>query len=117
VPAELHFFATSNGKSACDGFGGTLKRLAAEVSFQQPYNNKVMTPHQLYEWAQSSKHNLNFYFATKMNTKKKRICYQVNLQQLKLYVELSNSMHLCQLRKAYLTKQIILLLITIQRTM
>jgi hypothetical protein len=26
-------------------------------------------------------------------------------------------MHLCQLRKAYLTKQIILLLITIQRTM
>jgi hypothetical protein len=23
VPAELHFFVTSHGKSACDGVGGT----------------------------------------------------------------------------------------------
>jgi hypothetical protein len=29
VPAEWHFLATSCGKSACDGVGGILKRLAA----------------------------------------------------------------------------------------
>jgi hypothetical protein len=45
--------ATSHGKSACDGLGGTLKRLAATKS-----------PHQLYEWTQSSIHNLNFDFVT-----------------------------------------------------
>jgi hypothetical protein len=64
VPAKWHFFATSHGKSACDGVGGTLKRLAAKASFQQPYNDQMMTPHQLYEWAQSSIHNLNFDFVT-----------------------------------------------------
>jgi hypothetical protein len=52
-----------------------------------------------------------------MNTKKKRVCYQVNLQQMKLYVKLSSSMHLCRLRMAYLTQKCILLLITIHRTM
>jgi hypothetical protein len=64
VPAEWHFFATSHGKSACDGVGGTLKRLAAEASLQRPYNDQIMTPHQLYEWAQSNIHNLNFDFVT-----------------------------------------------------
>jgi hypothetical protein len=34
VPAESHFFATSRGKSACDGVGGTLNRLAAKASLQ-----------------------------------------------------------------------------------
>jgi hypothetical protein len=33
-----------------------------------------------------------------------------------MYVELSSSMHLCQLRKEYLTQKIILLLLTIHRT-
>jgi hypothetical protein len=64
VAADWHFFATSHGKSACDGVGGTLKRLAAKASLQQPYNDQIMTSHQLYEWAQSSIHNLNFDFVT-----------------------------------------------------
>jgi hypothetical protein len=60
VPAEWHFFATFHWKSACDGVGGTLKRLAAKASLQRPYNDQIMTPHQLYEWAKSSINNLNF---------------------------------------------------------
>jgi hypothetical protein len=63
VPAEWHFFATSPWKSTCDGVGGTLKRLAAKASLQRPYNDQ-MTPHQLYEWAQSSIHNPNYDFVT-----------------------------------------------------
>jgi hypothetical protein len=62
-----------------------------------------MTPHQLYEWAQSSIHNLNFDFVTENPYKEEGICYQVDLQQLKLCMELGSSMHLCRLRKAYLT--------------
>jgi hypothetical protein len=64
VPAEWHFFVTSHGKSACDGVGGTLKRLAAKASLQRRYNDQMMTPYQLYEWAQTGIHNLNFYFVT-----------------------------------------------------
>ena len=32
VAAEWHFSATSHGKGACDGVGGTVKRLAARAS-------------------------------------------------------------------------------------
>jgi hypothetical protein len=64
VPAEWHFFVTSHGKSACNGIGGTLRKLAAKASLQRPYNDEIMKPHQLYEWAQSSIHNLSFDFVT-----------------------------------------------------
>ena len=32
LSAEWHFFATSHGKSPCDGIGGTVKRLVARAS-------------------------------------------------------------------------------------
>ena len=51
VDAEWHFSATSHGKGACDGVGGTVKRLAARASLQRPYEDQIMTPLQLYEWA------------------------------------------------------------------
>ena len=55
VKAERHFVATSHGKGACDGLGGTVKRLAARASLQRPYNDQLMTPHdQLFDWACSN---------------------------------------------------------------
>jgi hypothetical protein len=42
------------------------------------------------------------------------IRYQVDLQQLKLYVQSSSSMHLSHLKKCYLTRKLILQL-TLQR--
>ena len=51
VAAEWHFSATSHGKGACDGLGGTVKRLAARASLQRPYNDQLMTPRQLFDWA------------------------------------------------------------------
>ena len=48
VSAEWHFSATSHGKGACDGLGGTVKRLAAKASLQRPYQDQIMTPFQLY---------------------------------------------------------------------
>ena len=50
VAAEWHFSATSHGKGACDGVGGTVKRLAARASLQHPYD-QITKPHQLFEWA------------------------------------------------------------------
>ena len=44
ISTEWHFSATSHGKGACDGLGGTVKRLAARASLQRPYNDQIMTP-------------------------------------------------------------------------
>ena len=44
IKAEWHFSATSHGKSACDGVGGTVKRLAARASLQKPYDQQIMSP-------------------------------------------------------------------------
>ena len=42
VKAEWHFSATSHGKGACDGVGGTVKRLASRASLQKPYDQQIM---------------------------------------------------------------------------
>ena len=54
ISAEWHFSATAHGKGACDGLGGTVKRLAARASLQRPYTEQIMTPHQLYNWTSFS---------------------------------------------------------------
>ena len=64
VPAEWHFSATSHGKGACDGLGGTVKRLAARTSLQRPYNDQIMTPRQLYDWAKVSIPNIHFEYSS-----------------------------------------------------
>ena len=51
IAAEWHFSATTHGKGACDGLGGTVKRLAACASLQKPYSDQIMTSHQLFDWA------------------------------------------------------------------
>ena len=56
ISAEWHFSATSHGKGACDGLGGTVKRLAARVSLQRPYDQQIMTPRQLFDWATITVH-------------------------------------------------------------
>lgn len=47
--AEWHFYATSHGKSACDGIGGTLKRGARMYSIAN--KNQIQTAKDLYHWA------------------------------------------------------------------
>ena len=64
VPAEWHFSATSHGKSACDGIGGTVKRLAARASLQMPYENQIMTAFQLFQWATENITQIVFTFCT-----------------------------------------------------
>ena len=49
IDAEWHFFATSHGKSPCDGIGGTVKRLVARASLQAATSDQILTPHQLFE--------------------------------------------------------------------
>ena len=52
MEAEWHFFATSHGKSTCDGIGGT-KILAVRASLQSATDNQILTPKHLFHWAQN----------------------------------------------------------------
>lgn len=61
--AEWHFFPTSHGKGACDGLGGTLKRLAARASLQRA-SNPIQTLKQLFEWANESLCNISSKYVT-----------------------------------------------------
>ena len=62
LQVEWHFFATSHGKNACDGVGGTIKRLAARASLQRTLSNQILTPKQLFAFAQSEVKGVTTFF-------------------------------------------------------
>ena len=62
LKSEWHFFATSHGKNASDGVGGTIKRLAAHASLQRPNSNQIPTPLQLFEFANVEIHGVTSFF-------------------------------------------------------
>lgn len=76
LEAEWNFFATSHGKSTCDGIGGTVKRLAARASLQQPVDNQILTPHQLYSWCCDNIINIKFFFVTNNEVASKKAYLQ-----------------------------------------
>lgn len=64
IDAEWHFYATSHGKGVCDGIGGTVKRLAAKASLQNPISNQILTPFQLFEWGKENIPSITFFYVT-----------------------------------------------------
>lgn len=62
ISAEWHFFATSHGKSPCDGIGGTVKRLVARASLQATTSNQILNPHQMFKWATANISGIRFFF-------------------------------------------------------
>ena len=42
IAATWTFFATSHGKSPCDGIGGTVKRQTARASLQRPHSEQIL---------------------------------------------------------------------------
>ena len=64
ICAEWHFFATSHGKSRCDGIGGTVKRLVTRASLQAPTANQILTAEAMQSWARSNIANITFFYVT-----------------------------------------------------
>ena len=50
IDAEWTFFATSHGKSPCDGIGGTVKRLTANASLQRPINDQILNCNKMFDF-------------------------------------------------------------------
>ena len=65
VPCEWVFFATSHGKSPCDGLGGTTKRLTTRASLQRPIENQITSAKEMYEFCVSEIKGIVFTFIDK----------------------------------------------------
>ena len=44
LECEWHFFATSHGKSSCDGIGETVKRSVTRTSLHRTLERQMITP-------------------------------------------------------------------------
>ena len=65
LDCEWHFFATSHGKNACDGIGGTVKRATARASLQRTTERQILTPEDMFKFCEEylSK-TMKFFFVT-----------------------------------------------------
>ena len=61
VAAEWVFFATSHGKSPCDGIGGSVKRHAAKRSLQRPKNNQILDYKAVLEVCEAEMQSIVFF--------------------------------------------------------
>ena len=60
LDATWAFFATSHGKSPCDGIGGTVKRKVLRASLQRPVTNQILTFRVVEEYCKSSIDGITF---------------------------------------------------------
>ena len=56
------FFATSHGKSLCDGIGGTLKRLTARASLQRTLSDQILTAKQVFDYCKKEVQGVHVNF-------------------------------------------------------
>ena len=52
IKSTWSFFATSHGKSPCDGLGGTIKRLTARASLQRTSTDQITTTEDMVKFCQ-----------------------------------------------------------------
>lgn len=66
VPSESHFFATSHGKSACDGIGGTTKRIVAKESLRRIADKRrpINTANSVFDVASEKITGIEYFFVS-----------------------------------------------------
>ena len=62
IDCEWNFFATSHGKSLCDGIGGTVKRLTAKASLQWPIDEQIVTALAMLNFCRKEIRGIDFAF-------------------------------------------------------
>ena len=75
VKCKWNFFATSHGKSPCDGIGGTVKRLAARASLQRTTSCHILSAEQMFEFCKESIPGIKFVYvsSTEINTTRTKL--------------------------------------------
>jgi len=59
------FFATSHGKSVCDGIGGMVNRLSANASLQRPASDQILNVHDMLNFCKGAIEDIKYYLVTK----------------------------------------------------
>nr|XP_042902021.1 uncharacterized protein LOC122270073 [Parasteatoda tepidariorum] len=95
ISAKWNFFATSHGKSACDGIGGTVKRLVSKASLQRPLHDQIINVHKMHEYCKSNIKGIHFFFISNIEMIKLRKELFKRLQHAKT-VSGTRSMHFFQ---------------------
>ena len=65
LAVDQSFFATSHGKSACNGIGGTVKRLTARASLQRPISDQILTLDAMFNFCTENIPSIRFFKVTK----------------------------------------------------
>ena len=82
IDAVWNFFATSHGKSPCDGIGGTARRVTARTSLQRP---KEAIKHHLFKCSTFVQQPLAFLLSNSFSfPKMKYLNYEKHLIQSEL---------------------------------
>ena len=67
LAADWSFSASGHGKSACDGVGGTVKRLVARESLKRTdLEEQILTPSGFFEYARGKIDGITFRFISKI---------------------------------------------------
>lgn len=80
LAAEWNFFATSHGKNVCDGIGGTIKRLATRSSLQHITSGHILTPLDLFQWADKNVKGVKCFYVSSKEVEQSRNQLQNRLQ-------------------------------------
>ena len=64
IDCMWNFFATSHGKSPCDGICGTVKRVIARTNLQCPISSQILSAKTMFEFCQGSIHRINFIYTS-----------------------------------------------------
>lgn len=60
--ASWTFHATSHGKCACDGIGGSVKRSVTRANLQRPYKDQICTPEEMFKFCELQHTTILFQF-------------------------------------------------------
>ena len=83
LEGEWNFFVKSHGKSACDGIGGTVKRLLTKASLQHPYTNPILTSEAIMDFCIKSIPGIHFFNVTPEDIAKHELELQGRFQVAK----------------------------------
>jgi len=78
IKALWSFFATSHGKSPCNGIGGTVKRSTAMESLRRPLENQILNINDMVAYCSKTLTNIAFQILPKEELKS----HQVKLKEL-----------------------------------
>ena len=73
-----------DGKSPCDGIGGSIKHLVARASLQATKEGQLLTPIQLYSWANEHVTGIKVMFVSKQDIAEHSLKIEPTLQNARL---------------------------------